>query len=208
MDYSDYEAADYIFDLNCENIPTELLDKFDLILDGGTIEHVFHLPNVLRNIFKMLKIGGRIIHFSPSSNHMDHGFYMFSPTFFSDYYKTNNFDINSIQVIRHTTHHEVPWQISKYTPGCINRISYGGLDDAMYAISCVATKTPSSRFDLIPSQRNYAEELWIQPQNSIPTLTSKAKDWIRRRPVLFRMSVFVLKLFRSKGLRLKVVNKF
>src|SRR5271156_3187016 len=82
MDVSDYEEADIVFDLNHPELPTELRGAFDIVLDPGTIEHVFHVPNSMKNIFQLLSIGGRVIHTSPSSNHLDHGFYMFSPTFF------------------------------------------------------------------------------------------------------------------------------
>src|SRR2546426_6735628 len=95
LDYSAYESAQWVFDLNNTNLPDPLLGAFDVIIDAGTIEHVFHLPNVFNNIFKMLKVGGRIIHFSPSSNHIDHGFYMFSPTLFWDFYETNKFQIKT-----------------------------------------------------------------------------------------------------------------
>ena len=62
-----------------------------MIIDGGTMEHIFHIPNVLNNIYRMLRVGGRIIHISPSSNYVDHGFYSFSPTLFYDFYQTNKF---------------------------------------------------------------------------------------------------------------------
>lgn len=101
MDYSDFEKADILFDLNSNPPPPELLGAFDLILDSGTLEHVFHVPNVLKNIFSMLRVGGRVIHVSPSSNYVDHGFYMFSPTFFWDFYSTNQFELNSVRFVRH-----------------------------------------------------------------------------------------------------------
>ncbi len=37
MDISKYENADIIFDLNDTELPEELNDKFDYILDGGTL---------------------------------------------------------------------------------------------------------------------------------------------------------------------------
>ena len=78
-DYSDFQAADHVFDLN-KPVPKHLYNKYDVILDSGTLEHVFHLPQVLKNIYDMLKVGGRVIHLLPSSNWIDHGFYSFSPT--------------------------------------------------------------------------------------------------------------------------------
>src|SRR5262249_30321510 len=86
LDYSDFEGAGIIHALNSSELPKELYERFDVIIDHGTIEHVFHIPNALLNLFRMLKIGGRLIHSSPTSNLVDHGFYMFSPTLFYDFY--------------------------------------------------------------------------------------------------------------------------
>ena len=53
-DYSDFQSATHIFDLNTP-APAELKEKYDLIVDGGTMEHIFNVPRVLENIFYMLK---------------------------------------------------------------------------------------------------------------------------------------------------------
>lgn len=34
-----------------------------------------------------------MIHASPSHNHADHGFYVFNPTIFYDFYTANGFDV-------------------------------------------------------------------------------------------------------------------
>lgn len=156
MDCSDFESAHIIFDLNKSQVPQDLVGTFDCILNGGTIEHVFHLPNALNNLYKMLRVGGRIIHIAPSSNYIDHGFVMFSPTFFLDFYKANHFEINTIQLIRHTQQAEMdPWHFYDYTSGSLDHLSFGRLDNAMYAIVCIVTKTNESTGDAIPQQGLY-----------------------------------------------------
>jgi SAM-dependent methyltransferase len=92
-DYSPYENADFVFDLNYP-VDEEFKEKFDVIFDAGTLEHVFDLPMALANINYMLKKGGRVIVISPASNAIDHGFYSLSPTLFFDYFSAmryNNF---------------------------------------------------------------------------------------------------------------------
>jgi len=37
LDASNYEGADFIYDLNNSDPPEELVSKFDLIFDGGTM---------------------------------------------------------------------------------------------------------------------------------------------------------------------------
>ncbi len=90
MDYSDYEGADIIHDLNCP-VPKYLHNRFDLIIDGGTTEHVFDVRQSWSNIGRMLKPGGRVIHTIPVNNWVNHGFFQFSPTLFFDYYSANKF---------------------------------------------------------------------------------------------------------------------
>lgn len=156
LDLSDYEGADYLFDLNQEEAPSSLRNRFDFIIDLGTIEHVFHLPNALKNIFSMLAIGGRVLHIVPSSNMLDHGFYMFSPTFFWDFYHANDFEIDTLQLARIPTNHaEDPWEVSRYRPGCLEHVSSGGLDDGVYAIVCTATKKKESTGNRVPQQGRY-----------------------------------------------------
>lgn len=99
LDISDYEGADIIMDLTTPSLPPEMIACFDFIYDGGVLEHIFNAPLALVNMSKMLKKGGRIIHDVPCGNWIDHGFYMFSPTFFIDYYKNNGFSINDIHMV-------------------------------------------------------------------------------------------------------------
>ena len=78
LDFSDYEGADLIHDLN-RPIPDSLRDRFDLIIDAGTTEHVFDVRQALTNYADMLRVGGRIFHSSPANNRLHHGFYQLSP---------------------------------------------------------------------------------------------------------------------------------
>ena len=92
LDHSDYEGSLILRDLN-EEVLENLQEQFDVIYDGGTLEHVFNFPISLANISRMLKTGGYAIHASPSSNHVDHGFYMFSPRALYEYYVANSWEI-------------------------------------------------------------------------------------------------------------------
>lgn len=162
LDFSDFEGADIVFDLNSANVPGDLVDSYDFIIDHGTIEHIFHIPNVLHNIYHMLKIGGRIVHSSPSSNFVDHGFYMFSPTLFFDFYKSNKYEINSIRFTESSPRQtQDPCFYTDYTPGCLDSVSYGGLNSSIYGTICIATKTKESTGDVIPQQGLY-KKVWGQ----------------------------------------------
>ena len=81
LDASDYEDASLIHDLN-EPIPAPWQASFDLVDDGGTLEHVFNFPTAIRNCMEMVKVGGRLLMTTPIENHCGHGFYQFSPELF------------------------------------------------------------------------------------------------------------------------------
>jgi len=78
FDASDYEDATYLHDMN-QPIPEKFHEQFDLLIDGGTLEHIFNFPTAIKNALSMVKVGGRFIMFTPTNNAMGHGFYQFSP---------------------------------------------------------------------------------------------------------------------------------
>ena len=157
LDYSDFEGADHVVDLNHDGLPEGLQGQFDVVLDSGTLEHVFHVPNAMKNIISLVKVGGRIIFLAPSSNHMDHGFYMFSPTFFADYFLANKFEINTGYVVRYSASLDDLWDAYQYDPDRWRDLHIGGLDDKPYAIFFVVTRTAESTSGVIPQQNYYAD---------------------------------------------------
>ena len=93
LDISDYEGANLIHDLNV-HVSRELEDRFDLIVDGGTLEHVFNFPVAIENVMRMLRVGGEILLTSPANNYCGHGFYQISPElFFRVFSPANGFEI-------------------------------------------------------------------------------------------------------------------
>lgn len=132
----------------------DVVGVHDFIYDGGTIEHIFHVPNVMENIADTLKVGGTILHHSPTNNYVDHGFYQFSPTFFLDYYAANGFTDIAIRVGRDGKGF---WSEIDYVPGIMNK-HIAALDDAIYQTECIAKKDERSSGDRVPKQGFYRDE--------------------------------------------------
>ena len=78
IDVSDFENATIIQDLGAE-LPANLENRFDVIYDGGTCEHIFDLPTAYRNIDMMLRPGGVFVGHSPCNNWVNHSFYQINP---------------------------------------------------------------------------------------------------------------------------------
>ena len=100
IDNSDYEGATFVCDMN-EPIPKALHQRYDTVIDAGTLEHVFHISTALRNCSEMCKPGGQILHVLPANNFCGHGFWQFSPElFFSLYSPANGYDETEVFQVR------------------------------------------------------------------------------------------------------------
>ena len=81
LDASNFEGAEFVHDLN-QPLPPELRQRFDLVYDGGTLEHVFNFPVALKSCMEMLRPGGQLFIHTITNNYCGHGFYQFSPELF------------------------------------------------------------------------------------------------------------------------------
>jgi hypothetical protein len=86
MDMSDYEGANVLHDLN-HPLPGDLCDRYDFILDGGTTEHVFNVPQAFANYDRALRVGGQLLAMNPANNWLGHGFYQFGPELVWSYWR-------------------------------------------------------------------------------------------------------------------------
>src|SRR5262249_48624985 len=89
LDASDFEGATIIHDLN-RPLPATLHGRFDVVFDGGTLEHVFNFPVALKECMALPRVGGHFLMCSPANNQMGHGFYQFSPELFWRVFSPNN----------------------------------------------------------------------------------------------------------------------
>lgn len=105
LDVSDYEHADIIFNLN-DKLPPNLEEKFDIVFDGGVIEHVFDVTNALLNICKLTKIGGYIFNMNPCYNYIHNTFWNISPELFLDFYSANDYKVLDCRIITFMSENE------------------------------------------------------------------------------------------------------
>jgi SAM-dependent methyltransferase len=102
FDASDYENASVSHDFN-QPIPAEFRNRFSVVLDGGTLEHVFNFPNAIKNCMQMLKVGGHFLAIAPTNNYTGHGFYQFSPElFFRVFTEQNGFEMQRMLIYEET----------------------------------------------------------------------------------------------------------
>lgn len=85
LDYSDYEGAQVLHDLN-QPLPTNLESCCDTLFDSGSLEHVFNVPVALDCYSKLIRPGGCMVLDMPANGCCGHGFYQFSPELFYQYF--------------------------------------------------------------------------------------------------------------------------
>ena|SRR5215471_5507438 len=87
FDYSDYEGATYTVDLNHPFVPCK---TYNTVLDCGSLEHIYNVPQALANVSALCDKGAQIIHVLPANNFCGHGFWQFSPELFFSLYSDSN----------------------------------------------------------------------------------------------------------------------
>lgn len=111
FDYSDFEAATVIHDMNTP-VPEAHAERYSLVLDGGSLEHVFNFPVAIRNCMEMTRLGGHYLAITPANNFFGHGFYQFSPElYFSVLAPENGFEIE--RMLAFEDREDAPWYAVK-----------------------------------------------------------------------------------------------
>lgn len=190
-DYSDFDGAELVYDMNRDDLPADHRGAYGCVVDGGTMEHVFHAPNFLKNVFELLRVGGRVVHITPASNAVDHGFYSFSPCLFYEFYKANGWRIDACKLLDFGTR-LLPIRMTAYdyVPPIRRDVLDGYLRGTVHYTFVVATKQADSTADKIPQQTFY-QDLWdgseagaAPPPRRAPNLLGAAKAALKSSPAI------------------------
>ena len=82
-------------------MPEELVGRYRLVLDLGTLEHCFNIGQGMMNAAQAVVPGGYVVHTNPMSM-FNHGFYNLNPTFYYDFYTQNGFEILFLSALQNT----------------------------------------------------------------------------------------------------------
>jgi SAM-dependent methyltransferase len=186
VDASPYEGATIIHDMNLP-IPDSLAARFTLVIDFGTLEHIFNFPVAINNCMKLLRVGGSFLSATTANNYLGHGFYQFSPElFFRVFSKENGFCVDHIYLSEDKATkywYEVP------DPAVIK--SRVELRNSLPTLMLVRARKVNdlTPFAINPQQSDYAQDLWQKEQirathygsdNSIYRFAQRwAPDWAK-----------------------------
>lgn len=90
-DIVEERGCEIVLDLN-HPFPANACEQYEYVLDVGTLEHCFNIPQALVNMACLLKVGGIVMHENPF-NWGNHGFYNLNPTLFYDFYGDNGYQV-------------------------------------------------------------------------------------------------------------------
>lgn len=89
FDCSSYEGASYEHDMN-KPLDKRHFSQYSLVIDGGSLEHIFNFTTAVKNCMEMVRIGGHFISIVPANNWLGHGFYQFSPELYFRIFSSEN----------------------------------------------------------------------------------------------------------------------
>jgi hypothetical protein len=96
----DYRALDIfegpgvlLCDLNRDSLPENLLEKFALVLNSGTTEHLLNQYNAFKVMHDATMPGGEMVHILPISGYTNHGYVHYTSRFFFDLAGYNDYEI-------------------------------------------------------------------------------------------------------------------
>lgn len=78
------------------NMPFRLPERFDVITNFGTAEHVFNIAALFQSVHDALKPGGVALHVLPAFGDIDHGFYNIHPTTYLDLAAANEYEVEDL----------------------------------------------------------------------------------------------------------------
>jgi hypothetical protein len=190
IDLCPNENPTYILDLNVP-LPQEYANRFDLIYDGGTLEHCFNPAEVLRNTVHMLQVGGRIIHHTPMNNWVDHGFYQISPTLFFDFYSAAGF--SDMQLRLHFIKRGYEKQIEHFWP--TDSLPYGVGRGVRVLAHFTAVKSRQVEVRSLKTLLQYRYRSLFSgdgfpvSKKISPTVLERIRKSIKKRTIFFRAEV-------------------
>jgi hypothetical protein len=194
LDASPYEGAETIHDLNAP-VPAAWHGQYDVIIDGGTLEHIFNVPTAFANVADMLKVGGTAFLNTPANNMMGHGFYQFSPELmFRVFSEENGFLLRDVLLYEagypsvELTKKDTLYKVAD--PDVVHQ-RVGLLNTKPVIMMVEATKTHDAKvFASPPFQSDYVA-MWAT-NNGAPPVTSwrqKLKQAVHSLPIALRAPI-------------------
>lgn len=176
-------------DMNCQLKSVRL---YNMVFDGGCLEHIYNVPQALHNVSAMCAPGGQILHVLPGNNFCGHGFWQFSPElFFSLYSEKNGYGETQV-FIADLLDTEFWYEVKKPQDGVRANVSSA---TSLYIL--VRTKRVSDQFAHSKVQQSDYVHLW----NGAPSREVQASSAVSGLVRVIKHSPFAPVAKQIKGKR-------
>tara|TARA_Y100000294_G_C8525395_1_gene324714 strand:- start:446 stop:1327 length:882 start_codon:yes stop_codon:yes gene_type:complete len=140
--------SNIVMDLNFDELKKDHQNKFDLVTNFGTSEHIFNQLNFFKTMHDLTKVGGLLISEVPCMFGVNHGMFKYEPKFFTDLARSNAYEIIKLILVKNPPSLEMyQWNEKSKIPDC----------EDMCIIS-VMKKTNQNKF-CIPLCGNYENKI-------------------------------------------------
>ena len=163
VDASNYEGTTIVADLN-QPIPTELAETYDLVYDGGSLEHVFNVRQSLANVMSLPRVGGNLIIHTMANNSFGHGFYQFSPELFYRVLTPEN-GYRVVRMVAHAAYDFAPWYEIPDPTEVRSRIELANPWEEIMLFIHARREASVDLFKTTPQQSDYSMR-WQAPQKA------------------------------------------
>ncbi len=182
IDASAYEEAAMVHDMNFP-IPEEWKERYSVVLDGGSLEHIFNFPMAIRNCMELLEIGGTYLGITPANNFFGHGFYQFSPElYFRIFSAENGFAVKEILFYHDIKHRQNQERSPFYKVSDPEEVRHRvELTNAYASYLFVVAERVEKRllFERFPQQSDYEKMSW-KKEKKVMERTSARVQWMRK----------------------------
>lgn len=201
VDASDYEDSTFIHDFNYP-LNGKIKHTYNLVLDSGTLEHIFNVPQALKNSTELVANNGHYMGFFPCNNFFGHGFYQFSSElFYRTFTEENGFRI--IDVIIFIDEPNAEFYSVPDTNENLQRVQFTNTKP-VYIYVLAKRVNSNELFKTYPLQNDYSNFKWkgVRTKKKSIKKTFRIKNVI---PIYFRNLVKVLlnKPLRSESYNFK-----
>lgn len=180
VDASEYEGATLVHDMN-RPVEAALHQRYTLLFDGGTLEHIFNFPQAIENCMNLLAPGGEYIAATPTNNFAGHGFYQFTPELYYRIFSAENGFVTRRMVLTEVNRNE--WLEVRDPEVVQSRVEFTS-SRPCYLLIWARKLEHKSVFQTTPTQSDYAR-IWnnaeaLKPQNSTIWAPRSWRDLARK----------------------------
>ncbi len=155
----DGRTGTLVLDLNFDEAPKDHWNKYGLVTNHGTSEHIMNQYNVFKMMHDFTEPGGVMIHAVPFTVHLEHGFFNYQPNFFEALARYNSYETLGLWV-------GPDWQLASFIPWDPILLDYLTLSSKTTHLLVAAQRKLHDKPFCVPFQEIY--------ENMVP-------DWVRGR---------------------------